>query len=149
MRLEGIEPWPKLREGGWIFQIELYGGAKDWAVWISTGWTSSLSVPCYLRWGPILMISLLSASFSFSALELGTGKSLDMRHEFRSHGTANIVSGLGLGLPGLSDVAASVMYRRMGATSRVTPLVSGALCLVAAHRAAAYRLPAQASPWCA
>jgi SulP family sulfate permease len=130
-RLEGMT-LDELRAGGWLFEIELYGGkhglgSLDFAH-VNLRFMRSV-IP---EVATIIMLSLLSAAFSFSALELGSGEPLDLSHELRGHGLANVTSGFCLGLPGMGDVAASVMFRRMGASSRITPLASCGLCIVAA-----------------
>jgi len=130
-RFEGMT-LDELRAGGWLFQIELYGGAHGLGSLDFTHINFRFLRSTIPEVATIIMISLLSASFSFSALELGSGEPLDLNHELRSHGVANVASGLGLGLPGMGDVAASIMFRRMGASSRITPLASSGLCIVAA-----------------
>ncbi|MBE0612876.1 MAG: cyclic nucleotide-binding domain-containing protein [Burkholderiales bacterium] len=125
-------PLDALRDGGWVFKLEHAAGVKGLADLDFAGVNLSFIVSVLPEIATIVLICLLSASFAFSALELGSGGSLDLRHELSSHGSANVVSGLGFGLPGITDVAYSVMYHRMGASSRLPALMTGGFCLLAA-----------------
>ncbi len=128
---QGI-PAEVLVRTGWMFDIDVSEGAKGISNLAFSQINIGFIVSVMPQIGTIVLITLLTASFSFSALELGTGKTLDLDVELRGHGTANILSAIGLGVPGSSEVASSLMLSRMGGTSRLLPLFCAALCLVAA-----------------
>jgi len=50
----------------------------------------------------------------------------------RSHGAANVASAAVLGMPGLADIPATVISRHLGASSRLLPLATCAVCLASA-----------------
>jgi len=122
----------ELQNAGWVFKLDHTSGEKG----ISNLDFSGINIDFVLSVLPeiatIVFICMLSASFAFSALELGSGRSLAIGRELQSHSRANIISALGLGLPGITDVAYSIMYHKMGATSRLPALITSALCFTAA-----------------
>ncbi len=130
--LLGLSP-AALRSSGWIFHVDVTQQAKQFASldFRAVNWSFVVSVLPQI--GTIVLISILTASFSFSAFELATGRSLVTNAEMRGHGAANVMSGLILGMPGTSEVAISVMYWRMGARSRWLPITCGLACLGAAY----------------
>ena len=121
-----------LRDGGWVFKLESTGAAKGLAELDFAGVNFGFIATVLPEIATIVLLCLLSTSFALSAIDLGLGATLNLPHELRSHRTANLASGLGLGLPGVTDVSASVLFHNLGATSRVPGLLTGALCLVAA-----------------
>ncbi|MDA1057363.1 MAG: cyclic nucleotide-binding domain-containing protein [Proteobacteria bacterium] len=80
----------------------------------------------------IVFLLLISTSFNLSALEASTRTTLPMATELRGHGLANIASGSIGGLPGLTDIVGSIMYSRLGVTSRSFMLIVGAVCVAVA-----------------
>lgn len=125
-------PFETVQESNWMFHMNVASGTKGLADLDFGGVNFNFILSVLPEIGAIVLISMLTTSFSFSALELGTGKTLDINNEFRAHGTANLISGMGFGLPGLIEVAPSVMFFRMGATSRLLPIFCAFLCLTAA-----------------
>jgi SulP family sulfate permease len=125
-------PLDALRDGGWVFKLAQAGGTKGIGDLIAGGVNYRFTVSVLPNILTIVLVCMLSTSVAFSALELGTGGSLNINHELRSHATANILSSLGFGLPGITDVAASVMYQKLGASSRLPGLITGLICLLAA-----------------
>ena len=127
----GLSP-EALREGGWMFHIEMAGSTKGLASLDFSNVNLKFIGSVMPQIGTIVLISMLTASFSFSAMELGTGTILDLNSELRGHGNANLLSGMGLGLPGSCEVASSIMFSNMGATSRLLAIFCGLACLAAA-----------------
>jgi SulP family sulfate permease len=121
-----------LRADGWLFDIatrahskglhDLDVSAIDWAFIASV-------LPLIAT---MAAISLLTASFSFSALELGIGDPLDFNHELASHGIANVLGALSLGVAASTEAPPTILGHRTGGGSRLMPLAACALFLVAA-----------------
>ena len=114
----------ELRANDWFFGMaaDAHGkgpGSLDFA---GINWRFVLSVLPQI--GAMIMISLLSASFSLSALELGVGRPIDYRHELMTLGFANIASAACLGLSGSSEVPTTAMAQRTGVNSRLLPIAA-------------------------
>ena len=117
-------PLASLREAGWLYDIAGDAGVAALTT-LSPGQVNFGFVVAVLpEMATLVLIALLIASFSLSALELATGTLLDLDHELKSHGTANIASALVLGLPGYTEVSVTVMNHRLGASSRLLPLLT-------------------------
>ncbi len=121
-----------LRANGWVFTLAAPTHAKG-LLSLDFGNVNWGFIGTVLpEIGAIVMISLLTSSFSFSALELGTGTSIELNHELVSHGLANIGSAACLGMPGGIEVPATLMAHDMGASSRLAPFTACALLIVTA-----------------
>jgi SulP family sulfate permease len=121
-----------LRAEGWLFDVSSRAqpkGLHDLA-FFAINWPFVVSVLPQIA--AMVVISLLTASFSFSALELGLGESLDFNHELASHGLANVLGALCLGLAGSTEAPPTILGHRTGGGSRILPLAACALFLVAA-----------------
>lgn len=78
--------------------------------------------------GSVLIISVISFLLIASSLEVVTRRDIDLNHELRATGIANIVAGLGGGLPGYHSLSVSVLTHRMGAPVRLSGLIAAVLC---------------------
>ncbi len=72
----------------------------------------------------MLIISLISFLLNASGIELTTGHDVDLNHELRAVGLANVAAGLGGGPVSYPSLSLSVLGHRLGTTSRVVGLVS-------------------------
>lgn len=121
-----------LQAGGWVFDVATLDHTRG----LASLDVENLSWPMVGEVLPevltLVLLGLLAASFQFSALELGTGAPVELRREFTSHGVANLASTLCLGLPGSTQVGSTLLARHLGGSSRLLPLLVGALVLVAA-----------------
>lgn len=125
-------PLGTLRKAGWLFHIDGQSGVSALAS-LSPGQVNFRFVVSVLpEIATLILIVLLTASFSLSAIEVATGALLDLDHKLKIQGTANVASGLVLGLPGYTKVAATVMNKRLGGSSRLLPLFSGAVPVLVA-----------------
>jgi len=120
-------PFAALREAGWLYDIEAEAGVAALKSLSLDQVNFRFVLSVLPEMATLVLIALLIASFSLSALELATGTLLDLDHELKSHGTANIASALVLGVPGYTEVAVTVMNRRLGATSRLLALLTAAV----------------------
>jgi SulP family sulfate permease len=79
----------------------------------------------------ILFISAVSLLLNTSALELTVGRDIELNRELRSAGLANLLAGLGSGLPGYQTLGQSALSHRMRAHSRLVGITTATLCGVA------------------
>lgn len=121
-----------LRGEGWVFDIPNSADAKS----LSTldfghiNWGFVLSVVPQI--GTIVLISLITAFFSFSALELALGRPIEFNHELKSQGAASLLSATFLSLPGAYSLDDTVMSKHMGGESRLVALLASSICIIAA-----------------
>ncbi len=77
----------------------------------------------------IAFLALLSASMSLSALMASGYQNLNTSDEMKNIAGGNVLSSMVCCPPGYTDVIASSLYERFGASSRWMPLVSAAVLL--------------------
>ncbi len=120
-----------LHAEGWVFSFETGQAAR-----FSDLSLASVNMPFLTSVLPeiatAVVLNVIGVSLNLSALEVGARKVLPLKHELRSLGTANIASGLVMGAPGVTDIVGSVMYPKIGASSRLFPLLVAAICATAA-----------------
>ncbi len=76
----------------------------------------------------MIAISLVMVLLYGGGLEIAVRRDIDFDRELRSVGVANLLAGLGGGLPGFHSFSLSVMSDRLQAAMRLTGLVSAGLC---------------------
>ena len=76
----------------------------------------------------ILLVSAVSLLLNASGLELTVRQDIDLDHELRSSGLANILSALGGGTPGFQTLSLSTLGHRLKADSRLIGIFSAAVC---------------------
>ena len=69
----------------------------------------------------LILVCMIGASLSTTALEIGAEVEFEPNHEFRAHGLANLASALVGGLPAFTLAGPSLTYLRLGASSRLMP----------------------------
>ena len=79
----------------------------------------------------ILGLSAVATLLQVTGIELAVEQDMDLNRELKVTGLANLISGLGGGLPGYPAPSMTVLGHKMGANSRVVGLVSAAFCAVA------------------
>jgi len=77
----------------------------------------------------ILILSVIGLLINTSALELSLKQDVNLNHELRSAGIANIFSGLIGGMVGYHTLDASGLSTRLGSRSRLAGILAGAMCL--------------------
>ncbi len=90
--------------------------------------------------GTVVIVSALSMLLNAGGIELAVRQDLDMNHELRAAGAANLVAGLLGGSTGYHYLGDSVLVQRMGGRSRLAPVVAALSCLLALYLGA-YILP--------
>jgi SulP family sulfate permease len=112
-----------LFEGGepatWgLLTLEVLGSA-DWTAIL--GQAGSIAV--------LAGMTLVALLLSVSAIELSTGRELDLNRELKSSGIANTLSGFGGGLIGYHSLSSTTLSARLDVRGRLVGIVAGAMCL--------------------
>lgn len=80
--------------------------------------------------GAIIILTTISLLLNVSGLELTLRQNMDLNHELRTAGFANLLSGLAGGMIGFHTLSFSALTYRLGARGRTTAIVIGAICLI-------------------
>jgi sulfate permease, SulP family len=113
-----------LREGGFVFTPVPEGGALEAIKWLSVAkidWRVVLEARDEI--GALILVCTIGASLATTALEIGAETELEPNHELRAHGLANLVSALVGGIPAFTLAGPSLTYLRLGAASRLMPIL--------------------------
>ena len=82
------------------------------------------------QWGniaSIMLVSITSFLLSATGVELATRQEIDLNHELRTMGIANVMAGMGGSHVGFHSTSRTVLAHKMGANTRVTGIVSALL----------------------
>ncbi len=79
----------------------------------------------------VFIISAITLLLNASGVELAAREDMDLNHELRAAGIANIFSGFSAGLIGFHQLSLTVMNLRLKARTRLTGLVAAAVCIAA------------------
>ncbi|MGD9146870.1 MAG: SulP family inorganic anion transporter [Anaerolineae bacterium] len=93
--------------------------AADWAAIL--GQAGNISI--------LLIVSVVGLLLNASSLELIIRQDVDLNHELRTAGMANLLSGLGGGMVGYHALSSSTLSYRIGARGRVSGILAGAICV--------------------
>lgn len=118
-------------EQGWL--LEAPPGAGLWQLRTFTALTRADWPAIFGQVGglaTILIVSVVSALLNASGIEVAVEQDIDLNHELQVAGIANLVSGLGGGMPGYHALSLSVLGHRMGTNSRLVGLFSALVCAV-------------------
>jgi len=77
---------------------------------------------------PVPLVSLIAFLLNASGLELVAKRDIDLNHELRVTGFANLISGLGGGPAGYHMLGATALGQRMGAKSRIVTITTTLMC---------------------
>jgi SulP family sulfate permease len=122
----GVLPFSldSLREAGFVFTPVPEGGAFEPIKWLSVAkidWRVVLEARDEI--GALILVCTIGASLATTALEIGAETELEPNHELRMHGVANLASALVGGIPAFTLAGASLTYLRLGASSRLMPIL--------------------------
>lgn len=118
-----------LRAGGWLL-----GPFPEGSLWPPAAFSDLARVDPGLLLGQVgnlatmIAISLVMVLLYGGGLEIAVRRDINFNRELRTVGVANLLAGLGGGLPGFHSFSLSVMSDRMQAARRLTGLVSAGLC---------------------
>lgn len=122
-----------LRGNGWL--PERFPSSGHWTPWQhlvsldSAAWTL---FPAHIgEFATLAVMSALALLLSANAIELSTRRDLDLNRELRSAGIANLLCGLGGGLPGYYSMNGSLASNRMQTPIRFVGLATSAVCFLA------------------
>ncbi len=119
-------PMSEQADNGWLYVVEdSKGGATDMLASLSLSvidWSFVASVIPHML--TILVLALLYASMSLTALKADSKESLSLQQEFRHLATGNLFAAAVCCPQGFTDSVSVSMYREFGATSRWMPLTS-------------------------
>jgi sulfate permease, SulP family len=113
-----------LRESGFVFGAPPEGGVFNAIERLSIAkidWSVVLSGLGKI--GGLILVCTIGASLATTALEIGADTELEPNHELRAHGLANLAAALVGGLPAFTLTGPSLSYLRLGASSRLMPIV--------------------------
>ncbi len=79
----------------------------------------------------VFIISAITLLLNASGVELAAREDMDLNHELRAAGIANVFSGFSAGLIGFHQLSLTVMNLRLKARTRLTGLVAAAVCIAA------------------
>jgi SulP family sulfate permease len=113
-----------LRESGFVFRSLPEGGVFEATKWLSvTKIDWSVVLNGLGKIGGLILVCTIGASVATTALEIGAETELEPNHEFRTHGLANLGAALVGGLPAFTLTGPSLSYLRLGASSRLMPIL--------------------------
>jgi SulP family sulfate permease len=92
--------------------------AADWAAVLGQGGNMAI----------LLILSAVGFLLNASSLELAIRQDVDLNHELRAAGLANLLSGLSGGMAGYHALSLSALSYRIGARGRLPGLLAGAFC---------------------
>jgi len=123
-----------LQIGGWLFRSQATeAGALSLLDGVSLGLVDTnfilAALPAVLT---IVFLSLLNTSMSLSAMDADSRHNLDTSQELRHQGAGNLLCAMIACPPANTDVAASVLYENIGASSRWMPVIAALVCLAVA-----------------
>jgi len=113
-----------LQESGFVFGSPAEGGIFEASKWLSVAkidWSVVLNGLGKI--GGLVLVCMIGASLATTALEIGAETELEPNHELRAHGLANLAAALVGGLPAFTLTGPSLAYLRLGASSRLMPIV--------------------------
>jgi SulP family sulfate permease len=76
--------------------------------------------------GTVVAISSVSIMLTVSALEMLSGRDIDINHELRVSGIANLAAGVSGGMVGFHSLSLSNLSMKLGANSRLTGIIAAA-----------------------
>ncbi|MSO54453.1 MAG: cyclic nucleotide-binding domain-containing protein [Rhodospirillales bacterium] len=79
----------------------------------------------------LLLIAAIAFLLQASAIEIATRSDIELNRELRVTGIANLLAGLGGGLPGYHSMSGSVLTYRLGMPIRFVGLATAAICVAA------------------
>ncbi len=121
-----------LRAAGWL--IALPGATHLWPP-IMPGdlahadWPAVLPALEYLP--SAIVLTIVALLMNATSIELAEKRDLDLDNELRTIGAANILAGLGGGLPGFHSLSLTFLAGRLGGRGRLVGLIVALTCLVA------------------
>ena len=78
--------------------------------------------------GAIIVLSLISLLLNASALEIAVKEDIDLNHELKSAGLANVIAGLFGSIVGYQALSLTVLTHRLNAKTRLAGIIAALVC---------------------
>ena len=118
------------RKEGWLLALPASGSLP--VPWLFDSFSKIHVIPilhAYGEYAAVIMVTLATLLLSMMAIEVGTSSEVDLNHELKVNGLANIIVGLGGGMVGTISANRTLFHYKMGARARWSAALAGALCL--------------------
>ena len=122
---------PAARQAGWL--LDLSSGAAMPGPWL---WRSLPSInPLAMLWAgggyiALVAVTAMTLLLGLMAIELETRLDVDLDHELRLNGLANILVGVCGGMAGTFSISRTLFNYRTGARGRISGILAGIICLL-------------------
>ena len=116
-----LGPFESQVDGGHLMGLPQLLEADHWSV-VFDQWPNI---------GTVVVISSISIMLTVSALEMLTHRDIDINHELRVIGLANLATGLGGGMVGFHSLSSSGLALKLGARYRATGVIAALTAAVA------------------
>ncbi len=122
---------PEARETGWL--LSLHSSASLPGPWL-LGSLSKIDTHALLgssgEYAALIIVTAATLLLGIMAIEVETKIDVDLDHELKLNGLANMFVGLGGGMLGTLSVSRTLFSYRMGARGRASGMLAGAICLL-------------------
>ncbi len=116
-----LGPFQTPEDGGYLLGLPQLLKVDHWSV-VLDQWANI---------GTVVVISSISIMLTVSALEMLTHRDIDINHELRVSGLANLATGLGGGMVGFHSLSISDLALKLGARHRATGVIAALTAAVA------------------
>lgn len=119
------------RESGWLIKISANAvdAPTPWLIASASKIELQEIFNCTGQYLALVTVVIATLLLSIMAIEVETKNDIDLDHELRLNGLANILAGLAGGTVGTLSVSRTLFSFRIGARGRISGLLVGALCL--------------------
>ncbi|CAM2834726.1 SulP family inorganic anion transporter [Rariglobus hedericola] len=122
-----------LREAGLL----IIGQGSGGSLWHHEGLFALFHVPPDAMWsilpqlGTLVLVGVVALLLTLSGVEVSTRTEIDLNRELQVTGSANILAGLGGGLPGFVSATSTTLARALAPVTRTVGWIATAVCVVA------------------
>lgn len=124
------------QEKGWLLKVA--AGGHVWLPFRDAMWKtfprSALNTSTLGHYAGSLLVLItvtaIAVLITGAAIEVATRSDANLDDELKSHGIANLLSGLGGGLIGQNAIARSMINLQAGGKSRLSGVLAGSICLL-------------------
>ncbi len=116
-----LGPFERQVDNGYLLGLPQLLGVDHWSV-VFDQWANI---------GTVVVISATSIMLTVSGLEMLTHRDIDINHELRVSGLANLATGLGGGMVGFHSLSISELALKLGARHRATGVIAALTAAVA------------------
>lgn len=119
------------RESGWLIKIsaDAVDAPAPWLIALASKIELQEIFNCAGQYLALVTVVIATQLLSIMAIEVETKNDIDLDHELRLNGLANILAGLAGGTVGTLSVSRTLFSFRIGARGRISGMLVGILCL--------------------